>query len=410
MKKNFLVTGMLLLYSAMTFGSGYQLNLQGLRQIAMGGSGAAIPWDASVIFYNPGALTEFDNVRAYGSMQFIVPNTKYVQTPSGTYSAETKGSVYPNFNLYLGGPIVDKSPVSVGLGIYTPFGSGTRWNDDWTGRYVTQNIKLYTIFFQPTVSYRFNDIVSLGAGFVYGIGGVRLNKAIPITDKDGNDGTAELKGDGHGIGFNVGLHLRPTERLQFGVTYRSRVNMQVKRGYATFNVAGPLADQFPYTAFKSELPLPEVFTIGTGINVSEKLTIQADVNFVGWSAYDSLRFEYETHTSLLQDTRAPRKYKNTLALRAGLHYTFSDKFAGMVGGAWDPTPVQDGYVSPDLPDADRAVFTFGFSYRPGKRLVILGSAEFVSTMKRSASYDFENLSGKYQTKAFTPGIGISYDF
>src|SRR5688572_24938005 len=116
MKRLFLVAGTLLLSSAITFGAGYQLNLQGLRQLAMGGSGTAIPWDMSTIFYNPGGLTEFTNVRAYASAQFIMPNVKYVQTPTGIYSSESQAQVFPTFNAYLGGPVVDKSPVSIGLG------------------------------------------------------------------------------------------------------------------------------------------------------------------------------------------------------------------------------------------------------------------------------------------------------
>lgn len=410
MKKNFLVTGMLLLYSAMSFGAGYQLNMQGLRQLAMGGGGTAIPWDASVIFYNPGALTEFNDVRAYASAQFIMPNTRYVQTPTGTYSADSKSQAFPNFNVYLGGPIVDKSPVSVGLGVYMPFGSGLKWEDDWAGRYITQEVKMYTIFFQPTVSYRFNDVVSLGGGFIYAIGNAKFRQALPIVDRDGKDGTAELKGDAHGLGFNVGLHVRVNEMLQLGVSYRSKVNMQIKRGYATFNVAEVASSSFPYTAFKSELPMPEVFSVGAGFTLSEKLTMQADINFVGWSAFDSLKFDYETHTSMLHDTHLPRKYKNTLALRGGAHYAFSHKLAGMIGVAYDPSPVRDGYVSPDLPDADRAIFTCGLTFRPGKKLAILGAAEFVSSHKRNSAYDVAGFDGKYQTKAFTPGIGLTYDF
>lgn len=410
MKKHFLVAGMLSLSAATAFGAGYQLNLQGLRQLAMGGSGTAIPWDMSTIFYNPGALTEFENVQAYASGQFIMPNTEYVQTPTGDYKARTQSVVYPTFNVYLGGPVVDKSPVSIGLGVYTPFGSGTKWQNDWTGRYINQNIYLHTIFFQPTVAYRFNDIVSVGAGFIYAIGGVKINQAVPVLDANGNDGSAELKGDGHGLGFNVGVNVRAGDRVHIGIDYRSRVNMKVKRGYARFTVPTAVTTEFPYTPFSSSLPMPQVLSLGIGIDVTERLTIQADVNFVGWSAYDTLAFDYLNNTSTLQDTKAPRRYKNTLAIRLGAHYKFSDKIAAMIGGAWDPSPVRDGYVSPDLPDANRGIFTAGLTYNPVPRLTILGAAEFVSTIKRDASYDAEGFSGRYQTKAFTPAIGVSYDF
>lgn len=410
MKRFFLVTGTLLLSSAMTFGAGYQLNLQGLRQLAMGGSGTAIPWDMSTIFYNPGGLTEFTNVQAYASAQFVMPTVKYVQVPTGTYSSLTQSQVFPTFNAYLGGPVVDRSPVSIGLGIYTPFGNGLKWDDDWSGRYLIQEIKLQSIFFQPTIAYRFNDYVSLGAGFVYAIGNMHLRKAIPIQDQRGRDATGELKGDGSGVGFNVGLHIRPTENIQLGITYRSQVNMKVKRGYASFSVPSSLNTEFPYTAFNTELPLPQVVSLGGGFKVSERTTLQVDLNFVGWAAYDTLSFDYNDNTTLLQDSHSPRRYKNTIALRAGVHYMFSDKVAGMLGAAWDPSPVKEGYVSPELPDANRGVFTGGVSYKPAERLTLLGTVEFVSAVKRTGSFTIESFEGKYQTNAFTSGIGLTYDF
>src|SRR5690606_16363136 len=152
----------LLLSSAVTFGAGYQLNLQGLRQLAMGGSGTAIPWDASIVFYNPGALTEFTNVRAYASGQVVIPSVKYVQVPAGSYEANSQDQVFPTVSAYVGGPVVDKSPVSIGLGVYTPFGNGLKWADDWPGRYIIQEVKLSSIFFQPTVAFRINDVLSVG--------------------------------------------------------------------------------------------------------------------------------------------------------------------------------------------------------------------------------------------------------
>lgn len=410
MKKYFLGAGMLLLSSAMTYGAGYQLNLQGLRQLAMGGGGTAIPWDASTIFYNPGGLSAFDHVQAYGSAQFIMPNVKYVQTPYGVRMASSVSQTFPTFNLYVGGPIANKSNVSIGLGIYTPFGSGLKWDDNWAGRYIIQQIDLQTIFFQPTISYYINDVVSIGGGLVYGIGNVHLRKALPLVDQNNREATADLKGTAHGLGLNVGIHINASEKVQLGVSYRSQVNMKVPRGYATFSVPQSVGSEFPYTAFSSELPMPQVLSLGIGVKASERITFQADLNYVGWNAYEELAFDFERNTTSLQDTRSPRNYHNTLAVRVGMQYTFSDKISGMIGAALDPTPVSDNYVTPDLPDANRGVFTLGASYHPFRKLTILGAVEFVSSVDRDGTFMDEGFGGRYQTRAFTSGLGITYDF
>lgn len=411
MKKHALLTTSLLFPAAMALGAGYQLNLQGLRQLAMGGGGCAVPWDASTIFYNPGGLSRLKGMQAYGSVQFIMPRVKYIQTPTGGTEASTVAQTFPTFNFYLGGPVTKGGRLGVGLGVYTPFGSGVKWEDNWTGRYITRNISLQTIFVQPTLSYRINDGLSIGAGFVYSFGGVQLERAIPVQNAAGEDGKAELKGKASGIGYNIGASFKASERLYFGLTYRSRVDMEVKDGDATFTVPSSLAGNFPATtSFTSSLPLPSVFSLGIGIKPLERMTVQAEINYVAWEVYQTLSFDYQDNTPALQDTRAARNYRNRVAARLGAHYQATDALEIMLGSAIDPTPVSDNFVSPDLPDANRLVLTGGFTFKPAPKLTVMAAVEYVTSQKRLSNYAEVNFSGRYQTKAVTPGIGITYDF
>ena len=399
----------LLLPSVMAFSGGFQLNLQGLRQLAMGGGGTAVPWDAATIFYNPGGLSRLDNFQVYGSALFIIPRVQYIDNATGT-SARTQEQVFTPFNIYAGGKIKGLEGLGVGVGIYTPFGSGVSWEDDWAGRYVIQNIALQTIFIQPTISYQFNDAVSLGVGFVYGTGKVNLARAIPVQNGKAADGKAELEGNADGMGCNIGLSVKASETVNFGISYRSRVDMHVDDGDATFTVPASLAGSFPNTSFDATLPTPSVLSIGVGWKPLEHLTVQADFNLTGWEAYDSLAFNYGQPVNGSTRTSAPRLYKNTLAARLGAHYQATNKFAIMLGGAYDPSPVRDGYVSPDLPDANRLVLTGGISLKLASKISLLAAIEYVTSERRDSYYDEAAFGGRYQTKGVTPGIGITYDF
>ena len=409
MKIHVLIATSLVLSSAMSFGAGYQLNLQGLRQLAMGGSGTAVPWDMSTIFYNPGGMTSIDHWQINASALFLRPNVKYVQN-TGTYAAESQPQTFTPFNIYAGGPTSYRSPASIGIGIYTPFGSGLAWDDKWRGRYIAQRTYLQTIFIQPTFSYQISDEISAGVGLIFATGRVEMSRAIPITDHNNNDSKVELEGNARGFGFNAGLHIRASDELQLGITFRSQVDMKANRGYASFTVPQSLQTSFQYTPFSATLPLPMVASIGAGYAVNENLTLQADLNYVGWGRYDSLIIDYERNSTSLEDTRIPRRWKNTVAVRVGGHYTISDRVAVMLGAAFDPTPVKDGFVSPDLPDANRGIFTGGITYKPWERWTIMGAFEYLTSVKRVSSYDHAGFQGTYQTKAFTPGIGVSYDF
>jgi len=410
MKRFYVTCVSILLSSSIAIGAGFQLNLQGVRQLAMGGSGTAYPWDISVIFYNPACISDMDGWQAYASLIVLMPNVQYT---SGTYSTRTQAQVFYPFNVYVGGPLKSNKRIGIGLGIYTPFGSGIKWDNDWTGRYVTTSSNLEAIYFQPTASYKINDIFSVGAGLIYAYGNVDVQSAIPVQSQQGGTYPAsELSGNANGFGYNIGLHAKPLKWLQLGLTYRSSVEMKVSNGNASFtDIPASIADMFPAgTKFNTSLPLPQVISFGVAVNATEKLVIQADVNYVGWNVIDSLKFDFTNHTQLLTDDHTPRHYQNTLAVRLGVHYQLTDKWALMAGGAYDPTPVTDGFVSPDLPDANRTVLTGGISFKLNHKLNIMGAFEYVTTAKRDASFDYAGLTGTYQTKALSPCIGASYNF
>jgi len=407
MKKHLLAAS-LLLCSAISYGGGYQLNLQGLRELAMGGTGTASTADASTIFYNPAGISRLKGIEASASILFIMPTTGYSNAQG--YSATTKSQTFTPFNIYVGGPLREGSKVGVGIGIYTPFGSGTTWDDNWSGKFLVQSIYLQSVFIQPTISYRVSDFLSVGGGFIYAFGKIDYKEALPVQFDNGQDGQAHLHGNANGVGFNLGVHLKVASTLQIGFTYRSQVNMNVGAGHADFNVPASLQSSFPNTTFDSQLPLPQIASLGISYRPIDALTLQFDLNYTGWNSYDSLRFNFATNTSTLQNEHAPRHYHNTLTPRLGACVKVSKMLSLMVGGAYDPTPTTQGYISPELPDADRLVLTGGIAFKPIPRLTILAAFEGVISSKRFASYDYGNYSGTYQTKAATPGIGINYNF
>jgi long-chain fatty acid transport protein len=412
MKKQLLAAS-LVLSSFASFGAGYQLNLQGLRQLAMGGTGVAAPWDISTIFYNPAGMSSLKTIQAYGSVLGIMPSTAY-----GNYEGSTrsKDQTFTPFNFYVGGTLKAGGRLGLGLGIYTPYGTGLKWDDNWAGRYIVQSIELKSVFIQPTISYRLTDALSVGAGFIYAAGTFDLTQALPVQNNVGNggaeDATVHLHGQGNGVGFNLGLQLKASERVSLGLTYRSQVNMDLSGGSVNFKVNPTLQPIFPNTTFVSSLPLPQVTTLGIAVKPlnNEKLTLQLDFNYTGWNSYDSLRINFDTHTTMLQDMHAPRHYRNTLTTRLGANYKINKVVSVMAGGAYDPTPVTNGFVSPELPDADRVIVTCGAAIKPIKRFTILAACEFVSSLKRASTYNFANFNGTYQTQAVTPGIAVYYNF
>lgn len=411
MKKRFLLIGSLLC-SSMAFGQAYQLNMQGMRQLAMGGSGAAIPWDASAIFYNPGALSAMENPQVYASMNAIMPRTRYISAPTGTAMLNAEEQTFTPYNVYFASPVGYKTRFTAGFGIYTPFGTGISWNDNWTGRYLVQEMRLNTTFFQPTLAFQVTDEISVGAGFVYGIGNFEYRNAMPLLDVNGNEASRELTGRATGVGFNLGLHVKPTENVHFGITYRSQVNMKIRRGYARFsNIPGTVSSSYLNTGFESTLPMPQVLTAGFGWDINEWVTLQLEANYTGWGAYDSLRFDFQNNTDMLQDEASARRYRNSITLRAGTKINFrNERWSVMLGTAYIPSPVREGYLNPELPDAVHFLATGGLSWKLSKRISVIGALEYRFYEVRTGLSTEHGFKGKYHTKWLNPGLALTYDF
>lgn len=395
--------------STVSLAGGFKIGLQGQKQLAMGHTGVGFAQDAATIYFNPAGLS-FVPSEVNGSLFTLFPSTSYLDNSTNILTHATN-QVFTPFSLYANAKLSKRW--DVGLGVYTPFGSGVMYPTDWTGRYILHRIELQTIFVQPTFAFRISDQISVGAGFVYSTGHVELEKDLPIVSGGNQDvANAQLKGKASGTGFNAGLYVRPNERFNLGLTYHSRVNMKVKKGTAVFeHIPSALSSSFPLsTNFTSELPLPSELAIGASYKINHRTIVAIDMNYTFWKSFDSLGFDYEQNTTSLTDTKSPRLYQNAVAVRAGLQYKASSNTTLRLGAFYDQTPVQDGYVAPELPDNDKIGLCGGASFKLAARLGLDLSVLYEKVPARTQTNKETGLSGTFTTRAIAPGIGITYQF
>lgn len=386
---------------------GFQVSLQGQKQQAMGGAGTAYIVDGASLFYNPGGVSFLKHNSVSAGVTPVISHSQFADASSSTVYESTSPVSYP-FTAYA---VFGKkaSRLKYGLAVYTPFGSTIDWEKGWSGRFALTHLELLSVYVQPTLSYRLNDHWGIGAGFVYGYGQVNLQKDLPIADGKGEYSKAELSGKGNGYGFNAGIYYKPSEKLSFGLTYRSEVDMKLKKGTATFTVPPSLATSFPSGDFSTSLPLPKVISLGIGMTPCSKLSLAFDVSMVGWNSFDTLAFDYKNNTASLSDTKSAREYKNVTAFRLGAQYAVTKKFDVRAGIKYLPSPVKDGYVTPEVPDASHVNFSAGLGYKMRHGFSVDASFTF-QNMKRTDTNLETNLSGTYQTYIFMPGISLNYNF
>lgn len=388
------------------FAQSFQVNLQGQKQTAMGGTGTGYAQDEAAVFFNPGAVSLLEHNGVQGGLSGIYLRTGFQQAGSGT-NEYNKDRIATPFQAYavFGDPTKD---LRFGVGVYTPFGGAMHWDENWAGKYTVTSLDLRAIYIQPTVSYKLTDEIGVGAGLVYALGKVDLRRAIPVTLSNGESSTAQLVGTSKDFGFNAGIYFKDVSGLSIGVTYRSKVTANVKDGDANFNVPEVLQSGFP-TKFTAALPLPATTSIGFGYQATDKTVFALDVNWVSWSAYKELAFDYDNNATVA-DTKSPRNYKDAGTVRFGVQHQYSSKLALRAGAGYALTPVKKGYVTPEVPDANRILLSAGLGYQATENLNIDFSFLYENIKSRTETNLETNLSGTFKTVAYIPGLSVSYKF
>nr|WP_320117575.1 OmpP1/FadL family transporter [uncultured Marinifilum sp.] len=400
---------------------GFAVNLQGNKQTGMGHVGTALNFDASSMQWNPGALATLKNKYSFALGTSVTFTSAEYTGIGGKF--ETDNDHRTPFYFYGSMKVTDK--LAVGLGAYTPFGNTMNWGDEWSGRYLIQDISLKAIYIQPTVSYQLADWISVGAGLNIVYGDVDLNRAVPLQNPaDGSqlpDGKVNINGNKIQYGYNLGVFLQPTEKLNIGISYRSQVDVELEYSDAKVDFTAPDAFNtfLPDGNVAASLPLPASFNLGLAYQINEKWLVSADVNFINWSEYKSLDFDFETNTPALNDSNSARDWDNTTTWRFGTRYTANEKLDLYAGLYFDKTPTNKMYYSPETPGSDKVGISLGFSYKLTSKLSLDASLLYNEGEKITATeanptakaiYGAQGFAGEYKYSAWLPGIGITYNF
>src|SRR5208337_2985775 len=95
-------------------------------------------------------------------------------------------------------------PISVGLGVYAPYGLSLNWGNNAPFNTVAESGSLMYVCFNPVIAWRVNQTLSIGIGPTINYSQAKLKQAIPFIG-----GQSEFYGDGLDYGFNAGILWQP---------------------------------------------------------------------------------------------------------------------------------------------------------------------------------------------------------
>lgn len=380
------------------FGAGFALPEQTARSIGMGGTGTASAEGASTIFYNPGALGFDEGFSAEVSGLFIVPQFNYdpLRAVDGT-STPAATQVFALPSVFLAVPI---GPVRVGLGAFANYGLGIAWPKTFDGRFEATSTNLQTFTLNPSASWRFNEHVSVGAGFDVVRATVELVRQLDLVEAEG---TLRLGGDTWGFAGNAGISTHwMSDRLSVGLSYRSAVSLRF-RGRADFTVPKEFQATLKDQNVKTSLLLPHSLSLGAAFRATARLCLTVEGTVTTWSTLAALNLEFED-PSLNATLR--RDWATTFTARAGAELAVIAKtLLVRLGTGFDPSPSPANTLSPSLPDASRFLLGAGVGYQRGNFSADLGYV-FVFLIPRSS--EPPAFAARYSGAAHVVGLSVGF--
>lgn len=391
-------------FSGSAFAGGFYFGEAGARAMGRATAVVASNPEPSGMFYNPATLADVGGLNIMLGGAGILPLAKYTAADGTVYKGVKR--VLPQGHLYISYRAGKK--FAFGLGAFAPYTFAIDWDKDFPGRYDTDKASLKIIVLNPTVSYRINKFLAVGAGFQFVIGGVRLQQALGFPGYP--DGSADLGAhNALGFGGNMGVLVNLGKKLKIGAAYRSRIKLNFEGNIHYSGVPQSYLSSGAFTdgTGKTTMTLPDVISLGVSYKISKKVEVEADFRYNLWSTFDKLTIELDSRNLIKEQS-----WWDTFTFCAGVTYKIMKDLELHGGYLIDFTPQPSRNMTPMLPDANRHLFYLGATGMITERLRISGAASFVLFQPRDSAHVMTGQTepGKYFTMALIAMVSVGYKF
>jgi long-chain fatty acid transport protein len=419
------ISAAILAVSGAAFGSGFSLFEQGAKATAMGGAFAATADDPSAIFFNVAGIAQQRHMTFLAGGTTINFANEFKGDPNDPVTVGQKGEYRAHTfvppNAYLIVPFADN--LTFGVGVFTPFGLRTNWQEPWVGRFINRDANVKTVSVEPAVAWQTSDgRWALGLGAEYRRSHIALNSNTaafnPLTGRVIDAANAFLNSDWNNAwGWNAGILIKPTDAWKIGASYRADMTIDYK-GTADFTqiltgtpIDAVVATQIPPDQnIKTAINYPALLIVGVSTTaIGHNWDIEADMTHTTWSRFKELSVQFETSPS--RNFTRPQNWHDTYSYRLGANKKVNDTWDIRLGAVYDENPQPNEGVGPLLPDSDRVGASFGVGYHSGPWIVDI--TEFALHFKNRSTagqVQNDNFHGSYKTNANLISFNFGYRF
>ena len=289
---------------------------------------------------------------------------------------------------------------SVGLAITAPLGGAMDYGDNFVGRYGAQMVALQGIGISPSIGFKVNDRLALGAGvtITYTLFDEDVAINLPGAASDGKVKMEDL--DDWGYQPFLGLTYHFSERVMLGVVYRSEMDVDLEGDLKFRGVPMPGGD------VKLDWDNPQWLEAALRFDLGDNYYIATNLGWQDWSKFSENKLEVAPGVTVMD-----RDWKDTW--RTGIAFGHMAGTKGWAFGlSYDSSPVTDKNRTIDLPmdeqvQAGASYFMEGkkFSYAIGASVMYAGDGKVDQTAQGV------RFKGEFDTNlVFSLGGTVRYTF
>ena len=355
----------------------------GSRSTAMAGANAADVEDFSANYYNPAGLVSGKGLRIDLGYVHATHDLKLNGKDNHVdpFRALVFGVVAPG--------VVAKIPFAFGIGIHLPDDRVLRVRslEQSQPRWEMYDNRTHRLFFATNLAIRPFSWLEVGGGMAFL---AQTRARLDITGEANLDDPKtsylrhEVDADLTSIRYpQLGVKIKATDRLRFAAVYRGEFQLALDIQARLAVQASLVGVQVPLLALISTNSInafqPQQLVLAGSYDVTDHLTVDADVTWIQWSAYKSpvtrvtSQIKIDAPPALpsrfLPDTPAPTlvldpKFRDTIVPRIGAEYRFALGAAGhelavRAGYFLERSPIREQQGGTNFVDADRHAFSAG---------------------------------------------------
>jgi len=322
----------------------------------------------SAIYYNPAGITQIEGSNLRGGLYGIYLDPSFRPPPNApnsgnTYHIENTLAAVPQF-FYT--HTLESLPLSLGLGVYAPYGLGVQWPQDTGFRSVALESKLTYLRFNPVMAIKLPYNISFGCGMMVDYSKINLEQGLrrnqlpsPFTD------FFRFEGDGWALGYNLGLLWKPHEKISVGASFRSSAKITMD-GHTEVELF-PIIPTTYRSPARADFTFPLTAVLGIAYRPTPKWNLEVDVDYTDWRSFGTITIHQTSPNNNVQpNPDFTLNWQPSWMYEFGVTRYFDNGWHMSAGYVFNENSVPDANYTPLIPDQDRHFFSIGTG-RKGKR-------------------------------------------